>query len=299
MLRVHNEHFLESAEFPFSLVPYRLDKGGIVPPHCHEFIEFVYVAEGTGYHEYRGSTYRISEGDVFVIEPETVHSYRAETAMLFYNVLFLPGILAAELAAMAKVTPFVDFFYVEPFLRHTVQFQAHLILQADERLQMRTLLGRLEDEYESKNAGYRTLVKTKLLEIFVFLSRCYDNWVKKPLTTLTDEQKVMRHVCDFIRLHCGQPLTLPQVSQLCGMSHAAFTAKFKQHTDMTFIEFRNAARTDAACKQLAESEDKILQVALDAGFEDVSFFNKMFKKNVGVTPREYRELYRRNMSPTD
>jgi hypothetical protein len=70
------------------------------------------------------------KGDVFVIEPNVNHAYEVDMNdhLLVCNILFLPSLLNNELKALSRVTSFVDFFFVEPFLRNRLNFSAHLKL---------------------------------------------------------------------------------------------------------------------------------------------------------------------------
>jgi AraC family L-rhamnose operon regulatory protein RhaS len=166
-----------------------------------------------------------------------------------------------------------------------------LRLQPVEQLEMKSLLDRLLLEYKDKRLGHQILTKTKLLELFIFLSRCYESSRHSPISSLASDEKIIVHVCDFIRQHYAKPLTLQQVSQLCGMSPSAFSAKFKMYTGHTFIEFRNDIRIHHAAGLLRRNEDKVIAVAQEVGFDDVSFFNKLFKMTFGCSPGTYRQRF--------
>ncbi|MDB5052472.1 MAG: AraC family transcriptional regulator [Bacilli bacterium] len=289
-----DKEWLESSDFPFNATIYPFQKHEFTEPHSHEFIELAYVAEGDGEHEYRGVSYPVTAGDVLVIEPNIEHSYQSgETNLLVYNVILQPVILSAELETLFKVTPFVDFFFVEPFLRKYVDFQSHLNLEPQEHIEMLFRLDRLVKEHQTKELGYRIVIKTLLIEIFIFLSRCYERRIHKPMSTLGSEEEIIRHICEFIEMYHARPLSLTQVCQLCGMSQSSFSTKFKQQVGQTFVEFRNQIRIKVAKELLAKSEDKILNIGQQIGFEDLSFFNKTFKKAVGLSPGEYRKKHKR------
>lgn len=106
--------------------------------HSHEFTELVYVAEGAGEHIYNNQPYNISQGDVFIIDPDAEHGYsvQKDENLLVYNVLFLPNWLKNDFEALFQMSSFLDFFYVEPFLRNEARFQSHLRLTSVEQLEM-------------------------------------------------------------------------------------------------------------------------------------------------------------------
>lgn len=300
MTRFATGTFLESSEFLFYAAPYRFRKEEVIPSHSHEFFEFVYVAEGDGDHYYKGETFRITEGDVFVIEPGEEHAYRSgsDRPLVVYNVLFQPEVLRRELESLADVSSFADFFYLEPFLRTEVRFQGHFRLQPSEQIEMEPLLSRIIHDFQEKKPGYRILTKTRLIELFIFLSRCNQDRKHTSLSALSSDEKVIRHISDFIRKHYAKPLTLTQVSGMCGMSQSGFSNKFKQYVGKTFIEFRNEVRIRIAKELLKQSDRKILDIAQDVGYDDLSFFNKMFKHAVGVSPRQYRSQNRKHENKT-
>jgi AraC-like DNA-binding protein/quercetin dioxygenase-like cupin family protein len=285
-----NEDWLESEDFPFFIAIYSFVENERIPPHAHEFIEFVYVLQGEGTHFYHGSEYPITRGDVFIIEPNAEHYYVTSTNCLkVYNVLFQPSLIAAELDTLNKFTSFVDFFYVEPFLRRKLEFQSHLVLDHKEHLDITFILDRLLNEFKEKRLGSHVLIKTQLIELFIFLSRFYENRTNKSLPSLTSNEEIIRQVCKFIELHHAQPLSLQQVSQLCGMSQSVFSNLFKQLLGQTFIDYRNELRINAAEELLRNSNDKIMTIAGKVGFEDLSFFNQLFKRRTGLSPREFRK----------
>jgi AraC-like DNA-binding protein len=252
-----------------------------------------YVAEGTGEHSYEGGEYyEIRSGDVFIIEPDRVHAYRvgSQDRLVVYNILFTPSLLKAELEAISSFGSFVDFFYVEPFLRNEVHFNTRLTLLPKQQLEMKGMLERLKSEHNDKNLGYQLLIKTIMIELFVFLSRCYSllfNSVQPKR-----HAKEIQHILEFIRRHYSQPLTLEQISHFCGLSISAFSSKFKQLTGQSLIDYRNGIRIQAAWEALAESDEKIANISQNVGFEDLSFFNKLFKKKTGLSPGGYRKRLR-------
>ncbi|MFD1673450.1 AraC family transcriptional regulator [Alicyclobacillus fodiniaquatilis] len=297
MYRLEGKDYFNN-ELLFHAESYYFQDSGI-EAHCHDFVELVYVVSGRGEHVYKGHSYTITAGDVFVIEPEVEHMYRVDGAgsLTVYNILFQPSVFKEELITLSKVTSFLDFFYVEPFLREVLNFQSHLKLNIEERMEMKLLLDKLLEEYERQQLGYQILIKTRLIEVFIFLSRCYQHKQEEPtMASITDEQAMLNHVRDFIQVHYASPLTLEQVSHLCGLSQSAFTDKFKRHVGKTFIQFRNDIRLSFAREFIAKTEEPITEIALRVGFGDISYFNKTFKRALGLTPSEYRRQVNVNAS---
>lgn len=293
MTQLASRDFLDSRDFPFFAHRYDFAPGESIAPHSHEFVEFVYVAAGRGEHRYLDRVDRIAEGDVFVIAPGAEHAYACspDESLHVYNVLFDAHFFTDELTTLAKVTPFVDFFYVEPLLRERTPFHSRLTLGPRDRMEVQYWLDSLVREIQMKELGYRILIKTRLIELFVYLSRCYDMQKRFALAALPDDE-IMESVCAFIDRHCAQTLTLPQMCQLCGMSQSTFTAKFKRYTGRTFLEYRNERRIRMAKELLAKTGEKVVSIAADVGFADLSLFNRTFRELVGLPPTRFREAAR-------
>lgn len=293
MILYPKERYLEGEGFPFACFPMQTLPERKPTPHAHDFVELVYVAEGAGEHLYKGHAFPVSKGDIFVIPPYAVHDYRVVGGlpMEIYNVLFLPSFLQSELHVLSEVTPFVNFFYVEPFMRQNPDFESHMKLTLPEAREIRQRLDRLVAEYEQKALGYRISVKAQLIDLLVWLSRRYEERVVQTLFQ-SNESTAIRPVCEFLELHYAEPIRLEQVCQMCGMSQTSFTEKFKQTVGQTFTEYRSEVRIHASLKLLRETDDKIICIAESVGIGDLSHYNKLFKKRMGMSPREYRNKYR-------
>lgn len=292
MRNYRDDEFMDDLTFPFRAFPAPVYE--TIESHTHDFYELVCVFQGSGEHEYNNHFSPVSEGDVYMIAPHMTHGYRIQpgSPLFLYNVIFQPSVIAEELAVMAKYPSFVDFFYVEPFLRKTANFKPHFNLKGSDRIDLKQTIDRLVDEDRKREPGYQIYIKTLIIQLLIFLSRCYGRTLRKPSLAIDDERIMFRNVCDFIASHYAQPLTLTQLSRLCGISQSSFTAKFKQYTDKTFIEYRNEIRIGVAKELLAKTDDKILSVAFEVGFDDFSFFNKTFRHLCGMSPGQYRKLVR-------
>jgi AraC-like DNA-binding protein len=89
-------------------------------------------------------------------------------------------------------------------------------------------------------------------------------------------------------------IRLAEVLRLTGMSKPTFSRQFKQHSGKTFSEFVNQVRLQAACRELAETDDSVLEIALACGFTQISFFNRLFRRVYRCSPTRYRAQARRN-----
>ena len=83
-------------------------------------------------------------------------------------------------------------------------------------------------------------------------------------------------------------IRLDGLLKLTGMSRPTFARQFKEQSGRTLSEFVNELRLQAACRELLESDRSVLEISLECGFGQISFFNRLFRREKGCSPREFR-----------
>ena len=93
-----------------------------------------------------------------------------------------------------------------------------------------------------------------------------------------------------------EEISLELVASSVGMSESAFSHFFKKRTNRSFIDFLNDIRIGNAAKMLYETSNTISEICYASGFNNVSNFNRLFKKKKGQTPTEYKENVQKFMT---
>ncbi|MFD2034188.1 AraC family transcriptional regulator [Belliella marina] len=102
------------------------------------------------------------------------------------------------------------------------------------------------------------------------------------------EGKRMGQVMSFILTQSQNAISLNEVAAVAHLSKEAFCRFFKERTGKTFTEFLAQVRVHQACQLLQDSEMPISQIAYQCGFQNLSYFNRAFKKIQGESPKEFR-----------
>jgi len=102
----------------------------------------------------------------------------------------------------------------------------------------------------------------------------------------------MAKIYNFTTRHYNRKITLDEVSSIAGMNISAFCRYFRQKTGKTFAQFVNELRISYACKFLRHGNQTVANISDEAGFNNLSNFNRQFKSFIGKSPSEYRELFR-------
>jgi len=103
-------------------------------------------------------------------------------------------------------------------------------------------------------------------------------------------QKALRYIQENYR----HEITLDEVATQVGISRTYFSSIFKKETEEQFSSYLTDFRLERACEMLRKSESKIYNIAYEVGFHSHNYFNNIFKKKYGMTPKEYREKYQKS-----
>ncbi|MFD2615430.1 AraC family transcriptional regulator [Paenibacillus gansuensis] len=286
-----DDDFFRKPSFPFFIDRYTIRKDDVIPEHSHSFYELVYVVEGDAVHELLGKTYRLSAGDVFILEPRMVHSYEGGGSRdtVVYNVMFQRELLEQELGGLSGMQPFVDLFYLAPFLRKHANFAPFQSIEGKTRVQLESKLQKMEQERQGEAPGYEILVKTQFIEFFVYLSRYMMETKQFSLTEQMEGREWAQWICSMLEESYNLPVTLKEYSRMCGMSTSSFAQKFKRMTGRSFLGYKQELQIKEACRLLRTTNLPIVRIAEQTGYEDLSFFYRVFRRVTGgVTPRQYR-----------
>ncbi len=114
---------------------------------------------------------------------------------------------------------------------------------------------------------------------------------KYPAPESTVESKRMNDILQFTFQQSHRKIYIREVAEVAHLSAEAFCRYFKLRTRKTYTTFLNDVRVSNACRLLANRAGKIEDVCFETGFQNISNFNRIFKKAMGVTPSRYARLH--------
>jgi AraC-like DNA-binding protein len=168
-----------------------------------------------------------------------------------------------------------------------------LPLPADIVPGVRLTLSQMLREQAEKGRDHPAMIRLKLIELFLLLERAQTGPADVPSQDGpagggASVEPALAH----IQAHYGEELSLPGLAGLCGLSPTYFSRLFRQKAGIPVFAFINRLRVRKACSLLKKSDASILEVALSVGYNNVSFFNRYFRRVMNMSPREYRRLLR-------
>jgi AraC-like DNA-binding protein len=161
---------------------------------------------------------------------------------------------------------------------------------------IRELLIEIRNEYLNTASSFSEVsIYSKFLEIITLIGRSYAYNTSSPEKSMPGKQEEyiekFIEICDYIRVHCSDNLSLDTVADMSGFSKFYFSKLFKQFTNVSFYKYVNQKRIDKAAELLTEPKNSVTEVALNCGFSSLSSFIRMFKIIKGCTPTEFRSMY--------
>lgn len=103
-------------------------------------------------------------------------------------------------------------------------------------------------------------------------------------------RRTITELLEYIEQNYTERITLTQLSQVSGINEKYLCRFFKEFTGYAPIDYVNRLRVERACQQLSVEDASVITVAYDSGFNDNSYFSKIFKRYKGVTPLEYKKM---------
>ena len=142
------------------------------------------------------------------------------------------------------------------------------------------------DDLCSKRPDYYELsVKGHLFHFFYLLFSSQGT----PVTFNRDKSlDKVKQIVSYIESHYTEPITVQSAADYLGFSESHFMKFFKQHLHTTFTSYLNGYRLTIAARLLLTEDDSILSISERTGFNNLSYFNRLFKKEYQMSPRAYR-----------
>ena len=267
--------------------PDRAESGGMRTHQHDEGIEISYFVHGQVSWRVDDRSFEVRRGDVFVTLPGQVHGGQDDVkapCQRFYLELIvpaggepLPGMTRQETASLAGAFAAIDNPVFPGNGAIGRLFERLLALHGTRDGGPPEPLGLLDA---------RTVLHRLLLEVLRCSSRHAQS--RRPVEAHRRPSPEIDAALDWINLNLARSFDVPMVARRAGLSISAFHRRFLQEVGMTPSEYRTRRRIEQARVLLVEPDRSITAVAHSLGFSTSQYFATVFRKYVGVTPREFR-----------
>lgn len=260
--------------------------------HYHQEFELSFITEGSGSRIVGDSVEEFHPGDLIFIGPRIPHVWFSEAPVLSQHsgrtlesvyLLFNQEILPEGLTTLPEFGQVTRALKLsERGIRitgDTLNQVSRIMLQ----LPYLNSMKRLMLFYEIMNIIGES-------ESFTFLASA--DYIK---TRFESTNKRVKNIHEFLMLNYREEINLEEIAGIVHMAPASACRFFKSSTGLTIFEYLNKIKIDYACKLLLNTDLNIVNISYDCGFNNLSHFNKQFRKFLGQTPSQFRKLKERNL----
>lgn len=252
--------------------------------HWHEEMEFLVLTEGEAEVFIEEDRYQVLPGDVIFIRPDCLHSMsgRKGEEVRFFAIDFRHTLLDSVFRDTIQRK------YFDQLSQGAVVFPAFLRPVQEWQQRVYELLCGIRDCYRDKELGYELLIKAKLYELW-YLLYCH---AKRPQKEETEggsvRMELLKEIIAYLQENYASQITLEELTERFHISDGHLCRLFKSVTRMTMTEYLNHYRVSQSTALLSESGMDIGEIAGRVGFNNISYFNKVFRRCMHMTPTEYR-----------
>lgn len=249
------------------------------PLHWHRNIEIMQVLRGNAEVTIGNETFSANEGDIFFINQEELHRIISDDNQLVYRTVIFP------LQALTFSESDASQAYLEQMIQGTQRFPARVNHKMPCEF-LDSLLYQIQITIEQKSFGYELMVKALLLQMIAQMF-CQHQMISVQHAPSEKSQR-LKEMLQYIRQYYASPLTITVMAEQFHMSEKYFSRYFRIATGQNFTAYLNTVRIEKAQSLLLETDETVLEIAFACGYENVSYFNRVFRKQTGFSPLQYR-----------
>jgi AraC-like DNA-binding protein len=251
----------------------------------HDYYELLYLHSGEVVYQIQDQFVRMREGDLFIMGSTLFHRIseyktpRVRAAVLY----FMPDLIRQDDSAGNSLE------YLMPFLVQRSGFPHIVPAASGVPAQVFDLMKRAQGELPAAAARAQLSIKTYLKMMLVLLVNHYADYrgVSQVVTRRERALERLRPLFDYLDEHYAEPISIDHAAGLLGMSRSHFMRFFRSMTGQPLIAHVNRLRVAKAQALLTRTDKPISMVSQEVGFCDQSYFGLIFRRLVGMTPREY------------
>ncbi len=273
------------SSFPVSLyVMQHHTKDCILPPHYHDEMEFIYVTKGEVHFSINNKSFCVHAGDCLFIHSHQLHTGFSRTSHVhYYSIVFSPKLLTDRFDSCQS--------YLDNLENHKYTIQQHFDSNIPTYYPIIEHIQKIITVLTQKDLAYELIVKSELLAIFSILiqtsSKVTSLDAKLPSHQIKNNER-LEQIITYIRLHYQEKITLTDISEAVHVTPQYLCRFFKNITTMSLVDYINRYRIECARSLLEESKFSITDIALMCGFDNISYFNRVFKQQIHCTPSTLR-----------
>lgn len=254
-------------------------------PDSHPFYELIFVSSGAldiVSDNYEG---RLEKNQMIIHRPNETHSLNCD-------VLNTPKVIIIGFSCSSKI---IDKFSKSPIkLRFSEIRKLAEIIKEGRNLFAPPYNVPLFDMKKKENPPLGTEQMIRLLLEYFLISICrYDSNFNK-LNKEEENQKISeREIVKYIKENFTEKISLDELAFIFRTNRSTLCKEFKNYTGKTIVEYFNIVKIENAKKKILSTNKTFTEISQQLNFDSVYYFTRLFKAITGITPKEFRKLYKK------
>lgn len=277
-----------STLIPFSYYKCKIpDYFAFVPAHWHNEFEINYITDGSANFIYGDKKFLTQKGDIVILTPNTLHAiYQNGVNFQTYDTIVFNAQMLGTLENDRSAVQ-----YIQPLTNGTCQITPKISPFHEYYDEIKTTVENIISCAKGNKADLDLLMKSELLRLFWLLHKSGD--IKILTHNFSNQSNIIKPVIEYVNEHFAENITILTLANVIHFSPSHFMSVFRQISGVSAIEYLTQVRINHACKYLKQNSFSVSEIAEKCGFNNLSNFNRQFKKIVGCTPTEYKKQQNR------
>ncbi len=247
--------------------------------HWHDKLEVLEVVKGRIICQIDGVKYFVDEGEICILNAKVVHNLNTqEEGTLIHRFLISRDLFTRNEEASEK--------FLEPMIS-SEEF-SHIILRRSDAIteDIRNVLNGIRDMDQKRPPAYFVAI---IGLVHLFLQKLYGYYLRGfKGTPVSADAFIYRKMADYIYNNYTDKISVDDIAKRGNVSRSKAYSLFNKYADKSPVDFLNLYRLKISADLLIGTEDSISEIAMASGFNQASYFNRMFMREYSMTPSEYR-----------
>ena len=250
-----------------------------IPIHWHDEFEIIYVKSGFLTVSISGENYIGKPGDAFVVSPGNLHFMGSQTGNVDYFTFLFPlkyiSFRTDDILDDKLLEPLNSgHLIINPEIEDTVKEQCEQLVE---------IYGAKKEESQSKITAQ---IKTKIILLQFILELWKRGFIVENDTS--GKNTVEKEMVSYIQQNFTGKILLKEFGEQFHLSEKYISRYFKEHFHITISQYVTYLRLEHAKHLLQDTDIPVTEVAMQSGYQNVSYFIRSFKKMYGMSPLKYR-----------
>lgn len=254
------------------------------PRHTHNYIEMIYMCSGSTRHLVNGEEVVLSPGELLILnQSATQEIFPAGKEDIAVNFIILPQFFESVLGMLEPEENLLRDFLVD-CLKGTNDSSGYLHFKVAEILPIQNLLENLIWTLVHKQPNKRRINQTTMGLLFLQLMNHLD---RLETDTGSDRQRLLLNVLGYIEEHYRDG-ELTELAERLHYDVYWLSKEIKKRTGRNYTELVQTRRLNQAAFLLSTTSLSVLEIALAVGYDNISYFHRLFRRKYQMSPRSYR-----------